>query len=335
MLFQRLLVGLVDYCRRHGLLVVLGGLALAGFAGVYAAHHLGISTDTDEMFARSLPWRQRALAFKAAFPQFSDLLVAVINAKEPEQAEATAAGLAAALAEDHVHFRALSRPDSSPFLNREGLLFLDTKQLAALLEQTIDAQPFPVQERRGVGTADGAKMHMVCRQGGGQPGGGSLRLRRLLGVDDRHQQIRKLGKLRLERQGPLAPGQTPGEHFIGIGVDPEVMGRVGAGEAGESEAAQDDKQPMASAIINQADEQALKYHRKPASYPALAVDAWPSPRAQPGSCGFRVICLGDRPRKGDSRFTPRPPPQNAVTGLGRPALWAAGDRASIGLNSAR
>ncbi len=142
MVFQRLLVGLVDYCRRHGLLVVLGGLALAGFAGVYAAHNLGISTDTDEMFARSLPWRQRALAFKAEFPQFSDLLVAVINAKEPEQAEVTAAGLAAALAEDHVHFRAVSRPDSSPFLNREGLLFLDSKQLAALLEQTIDAQPF-------------------------------------------------------------------------------------------------------------------------------------------------------------------------------------------------
>ena len=142
MVFQRLLVGLVDYCRRHGLLVVLGGLALAGFAGVYAAHHLGISTDTDEMFARSLPWRQRALAFKAEFPQFSDLLVAVIDAKEPEQAEATAVGLAAALAADHAHFGAVSRPDSSPFLNREGLLFLDTKQLAALLEQTIDAQPF-------------------------------------------------------------------------------------------------------------------------------------------------------------------------------------------------
>jgi uncharacterized protein len=142
MVFQRLLVGLVDYCRRHGLLVVVGGLALAGFAGVYAAHHLGISTDTDEMFAQTLPWRQRALAFKAEFPQFSDLLVAVIDAKEPEQSEATAAGLAAALAADHGHFRTVSRPDASPFLSTEGLLFLDAKQLAALLEQAIDAQPF-------------------------------------------------------------------------------------------------------------------------------------------------------------------------------------------------
>ena len=142
MVFQRLLVGLVDFCRRHGLLVVLGGLALAGFAGVYATHHLGISTDTDEMFAQSLAWRQRMMAFRAEFPQFSDLLVAVIDAKEPEQAEATAAGLAAALAADHAHFRTVRRPDSSPFLMREGLLFLDMKQLAALLERTIDAQPF-------------------------------------------------------------------------------------------------------------------------------------------------------------------------------------------------
>jgi uncharacterized protein len=142
MAFQRLLVGLVDYCRRYAVLVFVGALAVAGFAGSYAARHLGISTDTDNMFAESLPWRQRALAYRADFPQFTDLLVAVIDAKEPEEAEATAAGLAAALAADHAHFRSVSRPDSSPFMKKEGLLFLDTKQLEALLERTIDAQPF-------------------------------------------------------------------------------------------------------------------------------------------------------------------------------------------------
>ncbi|HEY3909509.1 MAG TPA: MMPL family transporter [Stellaceae bacterium] len=142
MVFQRLLVGLVDFCRRHAVVVFVCALAVAGFAGFYAAHHLGITTDTDKMFAASLPWRQRQLAFSADFPQFNDLLVAVIDAREPEEAEATAAGLAKALAKDHVHFRSVTRPDSSAFLNREGLLFLDEKQLAALLERTIDAQPF-------------------------------------------------------------------------------------------------------------------------------------------------------------------------------------------------
>ncbi len=140
--FQRLLDGLVDCCRRNALLVVLAWTVLAVFAAWYAAGHLGVSTDTDEMFADSLPWRRQAAAFKAEFPQFTDLLVVVIDAKEPEAAEATAAALAGALAADHTHFRSVRRPDASPFLRRQGLLFLDPKQLEGLLERIIDAQPF-------------------------------------------------------------------------------------------------------------------------------------------------------------------------------------------------
>ena len=142
MTFQRLLVGLVDLCRRNALLVILGAAVLAVFAGWYAAGHLGINTDTDEMFAASLPWRQRAEMFKSYFPQFRDLLVAVIDAKEPEQAEDTAATLAEILAADHAHFLTVRRPDASPFLKKEGLLFLETTQLESLIDRLIDAQPF-------------------------------------------------------------------------------------------------------------------------------------------------------------------------------------------------
>ena len=142
MRFQRLLVGLVDFCRRHAVLVVFVAIAVAAFSGVYAAGHLGISTDTDKMFAESLPWRQQATAFKNEFPQFTDLLAVVIDAKAPEEAEATAAGLAAALSTDHIHFHSVSRPNSSSFFTKEGLLFLDPKQLDKLLEKTINAQPF-------------------------------------------------------------------------------------------------------------------------------------------------------------------------------------------------
>jgi hypothetical protein len=142
MRFQRLLVGLVDFCRGHAVLVVFVAIAVAAFSGVYAAGHLGISTDTDKMFAESLPWRRQATAFKNEFPQFTDLLAVVIDAKAPEEAEATAAGLAAALSTDHIHFHSVSRPDSSSFFTKEGLLFLDPKQLDKLLEKTINAQPF-------------------------------------------------------------------------------------------------------------------------------------------------------------------------------------------------
>jgi hopanoid biosynthesis associated RND transporter like protein HpnN len=142
MTFQRLLVGLVDFCRRNALPVVLVSAMFAAFAGWYAATHLGITTDTDDMFSTSLPWRQRAQTFKKLFPQFQDLLVAVIDAREPEQAEDTAAALAESLTTDHQHFMTVRRPDASPFLKKEGLLFLEPKQLESLIDRLIDAQPF-------------------------------------------------------------------------------------------------------------------------------------------------------------------------------------------------
>src|ERR1700758_4141216 len=142
MTFPALLVGLVDFCRRNALSVVLAGVLLVIFSGWYAAGHLGITTETDEMFAASLPWRQRTEMFKRLFPQFQDLLVAVIDAKEPEEAESTAAALAKTLSEDHEHFLTVRRPDASPFLEQEGLLYLDTPQLESLIERMIDAQPF-------------------------------------------------------------------------------------------------------------------------------------------------------------------------------------------------
>ena len=141
-MFQALLAGLVDFCRRNALLVILSGFILAVFSGWYASGHLGITTDTDEMFASSLPWRQRAQMFKRQFPQFTDLLVAVIDAQEPEEADATADALAARLAADHEHFLSVRRPDASLFFDKQGLLFLDTKQLESLTDRLVDAQPF-------------------------------------------------------------------------------------------------------------------------------------------------------------------------------------------------
>ncbi|HEY1432584.1 MAG TPA: MMPL family transporter, partial [Stellaceae bacterium] len=142
MTFSALLVGLVDFCRRNALSVILAGVFLVIFSGWYASGHLGITTDTDQMFAASLLWRQRAEMFKRLFPQFQDLLVAVIDAREPEEADATAASLAKALSGDHEHFLSVRRPDSSPFLEQEGMLYLDTAQLESLTERMIDAQPF-------------------------------------------------------------------------------------------------------------------------------------------------------------------------------------------------
>jgi uncharacterized protein len=138
----RLLVQVVDFSRRHALPVVGVGVLLAVFAGWFASNHLGVSTDTDLLFKDSLPWRQQAAEMNRDFPQFRDLLVAVVDARIPEEADETAAQLAAAVSADKAHFLTVRRPDANPFLEKEGLLFLPLKQLSGLMDQTIDAQPF-------------------------------------------------------------------------------------------------------------------------------------------------------------------------------------------------
>jgi hypothetical protein len=138
----RLLVRLVDFSRRHSWTVLLAGALLAVLSGWVASVRLGVSTDTDLLFKDTLPWRQQAMEMGRDFPQFRDLLVAVVDARIPEEADATANELAARLSADKTHFLTVRRPDANPFLQKEGLLFLQPKQLSTLMDQTIDAQPF-------------------------------------------------------------------------------------------------------------------------------------------------------------------------------------------------
>jgi hopanoid biosynthesis associated RND transporter like protein HpnN len=116
------------------LLAVLGLLAIRS--------DLGVSTDTGTLFSANLPWKQRQNALRDAFPQTKNILVAVIDAAIPEEADATADALAAALAGDTVHFTSVVQPAASPFLQSNGLLYLGTDKLAALLDRVVDAQPF-------------------------------------------------------------------------------------------------------------------------------------------------------------------------------------------------
>ena len=137
-----LFAALVGHTRRHALTVVLLGVVATALSAWFGATHLGVTTDTDALFSAALPWRQRQIAQERDFPQFNDLLVAVVDAKLPEAANQTAAALAAALRADPAHFQDVRQPDASAYLAREGLMFLDAKDLESLLNRIIDAQPF-------------------------------------------------------------------------------------------------------------------------------------------------------------------------------------------------
>ena len=132
----------VSACVRRPWLTIALALLLAVGSAAAIRERLGVTTDTGRLFSASLPWKQRSAELQKLFPQNEDVLVAVIDAAIPEQAEATARQLTAALLADHKHFSAVTQPDASPYLEGNAFLFLDKDKLQDVLDRTIDAQPF-------------------------------------------------------------------------------------------------------------------------------------------------------------------------------------------------
>jgi hopanoid biosynthesis associated RND transporter like protein HpnN len=142
MSIHRVLAGLVAFSQRNTIPVVLAALLAVIAGGFIASSRLSVTTDTALMFPEDLPWRAHQLEFNRDFPQNTDLIVGVIDARIPEEADATAAALQAALSGDHDHFVEIRRPDAVPYLQKEGLLLLDRDQLQSTLDTIITAQPF-------------------------------------------------------------------------------------------------------------------------------------------------------------------------------------------------
>ncbi len=134
-------VALVDACRRHAWAVIAAFGLLTGGCGWFAATHFKMNTDVNTLLAADLPWRQQEKALEQAFPQRSDLLVVVIDAKQAAVAEQAAATLHERMEQRPDLFKNLKRPDALPFFRQNGLLYLSEAELSDVIDQLMAAQP--------------------------------------------------------------------------------------------------------------------------------------------------------------------------------------------------
>ena len=132
----------VALCSDLAWLVVALGLMLGLAAAIYTVGHFAMSTNTDELLSRNLPWRVREATFNEAFPPDGSRIVVVVDGKTPELAEQGAAALAAKLTAETGQFKAVRRPDAGPFWSHNGLLFASTADVQTTMDQLIKAQPF-------------------------------------------------------------------------------------------------------------------------------------------------------------------------------------------------
>lgn len=139
--YRRAIRGWVGTVQRHAVVVVVAALALTAGAFVYTARTLTINTDTVDMISADVPFRRHSNAFDAAFPQFQDLIVVVIDAISPERADAAASALVSEMKARPSLFSYADWPQGGPFFRRNGLLYLSIEELSALGDQLAKAEP--------------------------------------------------------------------------------------------------------------------------------------------------------------------------------------------------
>jgi uncharacterized protein len=135
-----IVVSIVRTSVRFAVFTLLLGLILAGASAYYTSQHFLINTDINTLISDKMDWRQRDVQFDKAFDRDSTIL-AVVEAPTPELTSAAAAALEAKLKDDRTNFVSMQPLGSGEFFEKNGLLFLPTKEVAEVAGQFEKAAP--------------------------------------------------------------------------------------------------------------------------------------------------------------------------------------------------
>lgn len=138
-LFSSIIKSCVSIAQRMRWLVI-GVAFLLTALGAYAASHLTISTEIEDILSPDLPFFQLEERYREAFPSRERIIV-VVKGQSTNAARAAALALGDRLRSQSELFRDVEVPGTSPYFTDNALLFLDTEDLRQVLNQLSQAQP--------------------------------------------------------------------------------------------------------------------------------------------------------------------------------------------------
>jgi predicted exporter len=115
-------------------------LLLAIVSAGFAALRLRVHVDTVSMFDTELPHLERWYAFAERYPLLAEPLIVVVDGP-PGLAAPASGALAEAMRARPDLFAEVRAPRANAFLERHGLLYLESEDLAALADRLIEVQP--------------------------------------------------------------------------------------------------------------------------------------------------------------------------------------------------
>jgi hopanoid biosynthesis associated RND transporter like protein HpnN len=140
-MLQKAIVTIVDYCTRYATQVIGIAVLLGLVSGIYAARHFAIDADVNKLISHDLPWRQREAAFDKFFPPKEETILAVIDAPTSELATQATTALIQKLLDQKDLFRSIIEAGGGPFFQKNGLLFVPTKDVVETTKKLGEGKP--------------------------------------------------------------------------------------------------------------------------------------------------------------------------------------------------
>lgn len=142
---MRTLQALVLFCQRQPVPVIVAALALGAVSAWYTATHFAITTDTNQILSRELPFQRLQDRLEQTFPQLKDTAVVVIRGNTDAISASAADRLAEWLRTKRNYIESVYEPGGGEFFRKNGLLYLDVPALWSLSDNLSRAQPLIAQ----------------------------------------------------------------------------------------------------------------------------------------------------------------------------------------------
>ncbi len=139
--YLQLLVRIVDFSVTRAKVTVGLFLLLVLGAGFYASGHFAVDTNTSNVLSRDLPFQQRQIDYKKAFPQDPESIVVVLQGRDASATDAAVDRLEVWLRDRPALFRDVYVPGGGSFFRRNGLLYLSVAQVKDFASRITQAQP--------------------------------------------------------------------------------------------------------------------------------------------------------------------------------------------------
>ncbi len=123
-------------------IILMVAVALTACLTVHTVLTFKIDTDFARMVSNKVPFRQELNRFRQVFPQLSDGLLLVVEAKTPEKTGLVRDLLVKDLRQETEVFRSVFAPKGNDFFSRNGLLYRSPEELADMADNLATMQPF-------------------------------------------------------------------------------------------------------------------------------------------------------------------------------------------------